>query len=130
MRFVSGAKRLLYRCVYALKPRFNGMFPAAGAILWTTSSEALPGDLDLHVSATHLFDPALSPTGGALVLAVSVTQPESLGRLRLANRDPRCAPHIDYAMLTTDRDRRRMLRSSECRFDSRPNITVKSTSFL
>ena len=98
-----------YYNVYALKPGFNGMFPAAGAILWAASSEATPGDLDLHVSATHLFDPALSPTGGALVLAASVTQPESVGYLRLKDRNPRSAPYINYNFLSTDRDRRRML---------------------
>ncbi len=98
-----------YYNVYALKPGLNGMFPAAGAILWTASSEASPGDLDLHVSATHLFDPSLSPTGGALVLAASVTQPESVGQVRLKDRDPRSAPIIDYNFLGTDRDRRRML---------------------
>jgi len=56
------------------------MHPAAGAILWAASSEAGPNDLDLHVSATHLSDPAQSPTVGAIVLAVAVTQPESTGR--------------------------------------------------
>jgi choline dehydrogenase len=98
-----------YYNVYALKPGANGMFPAAGAILWAASSEANAGDLDLHVSATHLFDPAQSPTGGALVLAASVTQPESLGYVRLASRDPRIAPRIVYNFLTTERDRRRMI---------------------
>jgi choline dehydrogenase len=98
-----------YYNVYALKPGVNGMFPAAGAILWAASSEATPGDLDLHVSATHLFDPALSPTGGALVLAASVTQPESVGYVRLQDRDPRSAPRIVYNFLTTARDRRRMI---------------------
>uniref|UniRef100_E1T9R0 Glucose-methanol-choline oxidoreductase n=1 Tax=Burkholderia sp. (strain CCGE1003) TaxID=640512 RepID=E1T9R0_BURSG len=98
-----------YYNVYALKPEANGMFPAAGAILWTASSEAEPGDLDLHVSATHLFDPALSPTGGALVLAASVTQPESVGHVRLKSRDARIAPEIVYNFLTTERDRRRMI---------------------
>jgi len=98
-----------YYNVYALKPGANGMFPAAGAILWTASSEATPGDLDLHVSATHLFDPALSPTGGALVLAASVTQPESVGYVRLRDRDARSAPQIVYNFLTTARDRRRMI---------------------
>jgi choline dehydrogenase len=98
-----------YYNIYALKPGANGMFPAAGAILWAASSEAIPGDLDLHVSATHLFDPALSPTGGALVLAASVTQPESVGYVRLTDRDPRRAPRIVYNFLTTERDRRRMI---------------------
>jgi len=98
-----------YYNIYALKPGANGMFPAAGAILWAASSEATPGDLDLHVSATHLFDPAQSPTGGALVLAASVTQPESVGYVRLKDRDPRSAPKIVYNFLTTGRDRRRMI---------------------
>ncbi|MDT5058552.1 MAG: thioredoxin reductase [Mycobacterium sp.] len=30
-----------------------------------------PDEMDLHVSATHLVDPAFSPTGGAIVLAVA-----------------------------------------------------------
>ncbi|BAN26695.1 GMC family oxidoreductase [Caballeronia insecticola] len=98
-----------YYNIYALKPGANGMFPAAGAILWAASTEAMPGDLDLHVSATHLFDPALSPTGGALVLAASVTQPESVGYVRLTDRNPRSAPRIVYNFLTTARDRRRMI---------------------
>ena len=64
-----------YYNIYALKPGANGMHPAAGAILWAASSEAEPDDLDLHVSATHLIDPNESPTGGAIVFAVAVTQP-------------------------------------------------------
>lgn len=98
-----------YYNIYALKPGANGMHPAAGAILWTASSEAEPHDLDLHVSATHLFDPNQSPTGGAIVLAVAVTQPQSLGRVRLASRDPRAAPVINYNFLSTERDMRRMI---------------------
>lgn len=98
-----------YYNIYALKPGSNGMFPAAGAILWAASAEAMAGDLDLHVSATHLFDPALSPTGGALVLAASVTQPESVGHVRLKDSHPRSAPIIHYNFLATERDRRRMV---------------------
>jgi choline dehydrogenase len=98
-----------YYNVYALKPEANSMFPAAGAILWATSSEAEAGDLDLHVSATHLIDPEFSPTGGAIVLAVAVTQPESRGTVRLADRDPRSAPIIEYNLLSTPRDMRRMI---------------------
>ena len=98
-----------YYNIYALKPAANSMHPAAGAILWAASPQAEPGDLDLHVSATHLFDPAQSPTGGAIVLAVAVTQPESTGRVRLADRDPRSAPIIEYNLLSTTRDMRRMI---------------------
>jgi choline dehydrogenase len=98
-----------YYNIYALKPGANQMHPAAGAILWAASSEADPDDLDLHVSATHLFDPNQSPTGGAIVLAVAVTQPESTGRVRLASRDPGAAPLITYNLLRTERDMRRMI---------------------
>ncbi len=98
-----------YYNIYALRPEANGMHPAAGAILWAASSEAEPGDLDLHISATHLFDPRQSSTGGAIVLAVSMTQPESRGYVKLTNRDPRVAPSIFYNFLATGRDMRRML---------------------
>jgi len=47
--------------------------------VWTRSQNAEPGDLDLHISATHLFDPKASPTGGAIVLACAVTLPKSIG---------------------------------------------------
>ena len=58
--------------VYALKREVNAMKPASGAIIWTRSRNAEPGDLDLHISGTHLIDPSASPTGGAIVLAAAV----------------------------------------------------------
>jgi choline dehydrogenase len=82
--------------VYALKREVNAMKPAAGAIVWTRSQTAEPGDLDLQISGTHFFDPKASPTGGAIVLAAAVTLPKSVGRLRLSSRDPRAAPLIHY----------------------------------
>jgi choline dehydrogenase len=82
--------------VYALKPQASAMKPASGAIIWTRSQNAAPGDLDLHISGTHLIDPKASPTGGAIVLACAVTLPKSICRLRLSSRDPRAAPHIHY----------------------------------
>jgi choline dehydrogenase len=82
--------------VYALKREAIAMKPASGAIVWTRSENAAPGDLDLHISGTHLIDPNASPTGGAIVLAAAVTLPRSIGRLRLSNRNPRAAPDIHY----------------------------------
>jgi choline dehydrogenase len=82
--------------VYALKREANAMKPASGALVWTRSQGASPDDLDLHISGTHLIDPKLSPTGGAIVLACAVTLPKSIGRLGLASRDPRAAPDIRY----------------------------------
>jgi choline dehydrogenase len=93
---------------YALKPGAD-MEPAVGALLWTRSSEAQGDELDLHVTATHLMDPSYSPTGAAVVLAISVVTPESRGTLRLRSRDPQAAPEIDNNFLDDERDRRRML---------------------
>jgi choline dehydrogenase len=55
-----------YYNAFALKPDFLEMSPAAGAVLWTGSSEAHGDELDLQISVTHLIDPAYSPTGGAI----------------------------------------------------------------
>src|SRR5262249_46400484 len=73
-----------YYNVYALKQEVGSMNPVAGAIIWTRSSEAGADELDLHISGTHIFDPAQSPTGSAIVLACSVTLPNSVGSIRLA----------------------------------------------
>jgi choline dehydrogenase len=93
--------------VYALRREVNAMKPASGAIIWTRSQTAEPGDLDMHISGTHLIDPNASPTGGAIVLACAVTLPKSLGQLRLSSRDPRVAPDIRYNFFadTNDLDR-------------------------
>jgi choline dehydrogenase-like flavoprotein len=95
--------------VYALKREANAMKPAAGAIIWTRSQTAEPGDLDLHISGTHLFDPNASPTGGAIVLACAVTLPKSIGRLRLSSRDPRAATHIHYNFFDDQNDLDRLV---------------------
>ncbi|MEV7289156.1 GMC oxidoreductase [Streptomyces sp. NPDC093252] len=94
---------------YALSPEARDMTPAGGAIVWTGSSLAGPDELDLHISATHLIDPSYSPTGGAIVLAIAVVRPESIGSVKLRSADPADAPVIDYNFLATPRDRRRML---------------------
>ncbi|HEY4252565.1 MAG TPA: GMC family oxidoreductase N-terminal domain-containing protein [Roseomonas sp.] len=98
-----------YYNVYALKPEAKSMTPVAGAIIWTNSSEAAAGELDLHISGTHIFDPAQSPTGGAIVLACAVTLPNSVGSVRLASRDPRAMPVIRYNFFQDPGDLRRML---------------------
>ncbi|MFI9781718.1 GMC family oxidoreductase [Streptomyces sp. NPDC051956] len=94
---------------YALSPEYLQMTPAVGSLLWTASSQAVGDELDLHITATHLLDGSYSPTGGAIVLASSVVQPESRGTLKLASRDPNEAPLIDNNFLATERDQRRML---------------------
>ncbi|MDY3642073.1 GMC oxidoreductase, partial [Escherichia coli] len=84
------------------------MDPAGGALIWTSSSEAAPGELDVQISATH-YRPPPSPTGVAIVLGVAVTRPDSIGTLTLASPDPRRAPRIDLNFLAESRDRRRLL---------------------
>ena len=98
-----------FHTVHALAPGHLEMTPAVGAILWTASSEAAAGELDLHITATHLIPPSYSPTGGVLALSASVVLPESTGTLKLASRDPGVAPLIDCNFLATGRDARRML---------------------
>jgi choline dehydrogenase len=98
-----------YYNVYALKRQAISMVPTAGAIIWTHSSEAGADELDLHVSGTHIFDPAQSPTGGAIVLACAVTLPKSNGTIRLASRDPRTMPLIHFNFFQDRSDLRRMM---------------------
>ena len=94
---------------YALSNDVIQMSPAVGALLWFRSSLANDGELDLHISATHLLDGSFSPTGGAIVLATAVVLPESFGTLRIASTDPNAAPLIDNNFLATERDQLRML---------------------
>lgn len=99
-----------YYNIYALKPeQAQHMTPAAGAIIWTASSEAANGELDLHISGTHLFPLDQSPTGAAIVLASAVTLPKSIGSLRLASRDPQAMPLIRYNFFDDPSDMRRMI---------------------
>jgi choline dehydrogenase len=98
-----------YANAYALAPSYLEMTPAVGSLLWTASSEAADGELDIHVTATHLMPGSLSPTGGAIVLLCALTRPESTGTLKLASRDPDDAPLIAPNYLGTARDARRLL---------------------
>lgn len=99
-----------YYNAYAARPeRIGAQSPAIGAKLWTHSSTAENGELDIHVTATHLFPHEHSPTKVGFVLAVALTRPLSRGRLWLASRDPAVAPKIDLNFLADPRDRARLL---------------------
>ncbi|WP_114941432.1 GMC family oxidoreductase [Mucilaginibacter endophyticus] len=98
-----------YYNIYELKKEANAMSPAAGAILWTRSSNAPDDELDIHVSATHLFDPSLTETGGAIVLACAVTTPKSKGFVKLQSSDPLVAPVIEFNMFKEADDLHRMI---------------------
>lgn len=99
-----------YYNAYAADPeRIGEGLPVIGAKVWTASSLAGAGELDLHVTATHLFDHSTSPTGVGFVLAVGLVRPASQGTLALVSRDPAAAPRIDLNFLAEPEDRRRML---------------------
>ena len=98
-----------YYNIHALRPEARSMTPAAGALLWTASDEARPDELDLHVSATHYIAPSASPTGGAIVLAVSVTRPDSVGTVTLRSARAKDGLDIRYNFLAEPRDQRRLL---------------------
>lgn len=99
-----------YYNAYAARPELIGaQTPAIGAKLWTRSSLARPDELDLHITATHLFPHELSPTRVGFVLAVALTLPQSVGRLSLRSRDPLAAPRIDLNFLAEAGDRARLL---------------------
>lgn len=95
--------------VHALVPGAAQMTPAVGVLAWMRSEDAGRHELDLQIVATHFFDPALSPTGAAIVLAAAVTLPDSIGSFILTSRDPRKPPRIDLNLLNEARDRRRLL---------------------
>ncbi|OLF53927.1 GMC family oxidoreductase [Pseudomonas chlororaphis] len=99
-----------YYNAYAARPeRIGKQSPAIGAKLWTHSSTAKNSDLDLHITATHLFPHDQSPTKVGFVLAVALTRPLSVGSLKLASRDPAQAPLIDLNFLARAEDRARLL---------------------
>ncbi|WP_292009490.1 GMC oxidoreductase [Chryseobacterium sp.] len=99
-----------YYNAYALDPQKTGkQTPVIGAKLWTKSSYAKEGELDLHITATHLFPHDQSPTKIGFVLAVALTNPKSVGHLTLASKDPKTAPVIDLNFLAEEEDRKRLL---------------------
>jgi len=83
--------------------------PVIGAKVWTKSSFAKEGELDLHITATHLFPHEQSPTKVGVVLAVALTNPKSKGSLQLASTNPEDAPLIDLNFLAEKEDRDRLL---------------------
>ncbi|WP_280879111.1 GMC family oxidoreductase [Streptomyces pseudovenezuelae] len=84
--------------------------PAVSTLLWTRSSLARNGELDLHVAPSHLVRPEAYPQGSGLAFLLSVTrpEPEAYGRLRLAGLDPTTAPRLDLALLAHPLDVRKM----------------------
>ncbi|CAM5624320.1 choline dehydrogenase [Streptomyces avidinii] len=84
--------------------------PPASTLLWTRSSLAAPGELDLHIAPSHLVRSTAYPRGSGLgfLLAVTRTEPDSHGTLRLRDTDPRSAPLLDPGLLNHPRDVRKL----------------------
>ncbi|WP_433579494.1 GMC family oxidoreductase [Nocardia brasiliensis] len=100
----------IYYNAYAARPdRIGVQRPVIGAKVWTASSGAYRDELDLHITATHLIDQTLSPTGSAFVLAVALTRPVSCGALTLRSRNPFAPPRIELNFLAAPADRERLL---------------------
>ncbi|MFJ2540261.1 MULTISPECIES: GMC oxidoreductase [unclassified Pseudomonas] len=99
-----------YYNAYAARADLIGrQSPVIGAKLWTSSRRAEKDELDLHITATHLFPHDQSPTHVGFVLAVALTRPQSRGSVTLASRDPLVAPSIDLNFLADPEDRQRLL---------------------
>jgi len=95
---------------YAAGPDAIGrQTPVIAVKIWTKSSFAKAGELDLHITATHLLPPDKSPTGVGFVLAIALVNPQSRGTVKLASKDPNAAPVIDLNYLAVEEDRKRLL---------------------
>jgi choline dehydrogenase len=84
--------------------------PPASVLLWTRSSLAAPGELDLHIAPSHLVRPSSYPHGSGLGFLLSVTRTEETahGTLRLRDSDPTTPPHVSPGLLAHPRDRRKL----------------------
>jgi choline dehydrogenase len=99
----------IYYNAYAAEPTAIGrQTPVIAAKVWTRSSFANSDELDLHITATHLFPPDQSPTKVGFVFGIALTNPKSRGTLRLASKDPNTAPVIDLNFLGEEEDRKRL----------------------
>lgn len=99
-----------YYNAYAANPdKIGKQVPVIGAKLWTKSSFAKSDELDLHITATHLFPHEQSPTNVGFVLAVALTNPKSAGTIKLASTNPKDAPIIDLNFPAEEEDRKRLL---------------------
>lgn len=99
---------------YALhKEMVETKSPPIGAKLWTSTSISGEKELDLHITATHLFPDEWSPTKMGFVLAVSVTTPKSKGKVWIETTDPNVNPKVDLNFLDNEYDLSRMIEGAK-----------------
>ncbi|MBP4138386.1 GMC family oxidoreductase [Flavobacterium geliluteum] len=104
----------LHYAAYALhKEMVESKSPPIAAKLWTASSVSKAEDLDIHITATHLFPDEWSPTQMGFVLAVSVTTPVSKGKIWIETTDPNINPKVDLNFLADDFDTLRMIEGAK-----------------
>jgi choline dehydrogenase len=95
---------------YALhKEMVESKSPPIAAKLWTSIFNTKQKDLDLHITATHLFPDEYSPTKMGFVLGVAVTTPFSKGRVWIDTKDPNVLPKVDLNFLDDEEDTKRMI---------------------
>ncbi|MFW0716407.1 GMC family oxidoreductase [Pedobacter sp. N23S346] len=85
--------------------------PPIAAKLWTSAFDS--GELDIHITATHLFPDEYSPTQMGFVLGVAVTTPNSKGKVWIETTDPNINPKVDLNFLDDENDTRRMIEGAK-----------------
>ncbi|KIO77596.1 hypothetical protein TH53_08025, partial [Pedobacter lusitanus] len=86
----------------------NSAHPIAGSQLWTSSSRAEPGELDIALVPEH-FLPMESPTGVGFTLSVALLSVRSRGHFTLQDLNPSSKPLIDLKLLSDEEDMIRMI---------------------
>uniref|UniRef100_UPI0025DF37E4 GMC family oxidoreductase n=1 Tax=uncultured Flavobacterium sp. TaxID=165435 RepID=UPI0025DF37E4 len=85
--------------------------PPIAAKLWTSAFDT--NELDIHITATHLFPDEYSPTQSGIVLGVAVTTPNSKGKVWIETKDPNVNPKVDLNFLDDKEDTRRMIEGAK-----------------
>lgn len=95
------------------KEMVDRMTPPIAVNLWTSTASSIEGDLDLHITATHLFPHEYSPTQMGFVLGVAVTTPLSKGKVWIETKDPNVNPKVDLNFLDDEKDTKRMIEGAK-----------------
>jgi choline dehydrogenase len=95
------------------KEMVDRVSPVIAAKLWTSTLGSKGGDLDLHITPTHLFPPEYSPTGIGFVLGVGITTPLSIGKVWIETKDPNINPKVDLNFLHHKEDTKRMIQGAK-----------------
>lgn len=95
--------------VWSIRPESVGLpYPPVGAMLWTHSAHATPGEPDLNISTAPIPADPNAP-GAMFLLFAALVRPRSVGSLTIASRDPHAAPVIDLGFLKEASDRERLI---------------------